>query len=112
MRPDPSPNGYRAAISFEQQPPGLCAHLSISVDTPGNLPSPESVEMIAEVFGLKVPLAPDDRDTVLDLQATFARAFDQGNFAARTDYTRDPSARMTDAHRQWIGEWLRQMRLR
>ncbi|MBO0700407.1 MAG: DUF4058 family protein [Zavarzinella sp.] len=59
----------------------------------------------------KVPLAPDDRDTVLDLQATFARAFDQGNFAARIDYKRDPSARMTDAHRRWIGEWLRQMRL-
>jgi hypothetical protein len=60
----------------------------------------------------KVPLAPDDRDTVLDLQATFARAFDQGNFAARIDYTRDPSCRMTEAHRQWAGEWLRQMRLR
>jgi hypothetical protein len=60
----------------------------------------------------KVPLAPDDRDTVLDLQATFARAFDQGNFAARIDYTRDPGARMTDAHRQWVAEWLRQMRLR
>ncbi|HKB02008.1 MAG TPA: DUF4058 family protein [Gemmataceae bacterium] len=60
----------------------------------------------------KVPLAPDDRDTVLDLQATFARAFDQGNFAARIDYTRDPGSRMTDAHRQWVGEWLRQMRLR
>jgi Protein of unknown function (DUF4058) len=60
----------------------------------------------------KVPLAPDDRDTVLDLQATFARAFDQGNFAARIDYTRDPGTRMTDAHRQWVAEWLRQMRLR
>jgi hypothetical protein len=60
----------------------------------------------------KVPLAPDDRDTVLDLQATFARAFDQGNFAARIDYTRDPGGRMTDAHRRWVGEWLRQMRLR
>jgi hypothetical protein len=60
----------------------------------------------------KVPLAPDDRDTVLDLQATFARAFDQGNFAARIDYTRDPGGRMTDSHRRWVGEWLRQMRLR
>ena len=60
----------------------------------------------------KVPLAADDRDTVLDLQATFARAFDQGNFAARIDYTRDPNVRMADAHRTWVGEWLRQMRLR
>ncbi len=60
----------------------------------------------------KVPLAADDRDTVLDLQATFARAFDQGNFAARIDYTRDANARLGDTHRTWVGEWLRQMRLR
>jgi len=60
----------------------------------------------------KVPLAPDDRDTVLDLQATFTRAFDHGNFSARIDYTRDPGTRMSDAHRTWVGEWLKQMRLR
>ena len=60
----------------------------------------------------KVPLATDDRDTVLDLQATFTRAFDQGNFSCRIDYTRDPAPRMTDAHREFIGQWLKQMRLR
>lgn len=60
----------------------------------------------------KVPLAPDDRDTVLDLQATFARAFDQGNFAARIDYTRDPGYRLSDPHHAWVGDWLRQMKLR
>jgi hypothetical protein len=60
----------------------------------------------------KVPLAPDDRDTVLDLQATFARAFDQGNFAAHIDYASEPAARMSDAHRDWVSDWLRQMRLR
>lgn len=51
--------GYRAAISFEHQPPGLCAHLSVSVDTPGNLPSTQAVTMIAEAFGLEVPLVPE-----------------------------------------------------
>ena len=60
----------------------------------------------------KVPLAPDDRDTVLDLQATFARAFDHGNFSARIDYTRDAGTRMSDTHRTWVAEWLKQMRLR
>jgi len=59
-----------------------------------------------------VPLSPDDRDTVLDLQATFARAYDQGNFAAHLDYTRDPPGRMPDAHRDWVVDWLKQMRLR
>lgn len=60
----------------------------------------------------KVPLAPDDRDTVLDLQATFARAFDQGNFGGKIDYTRDPSTKLNDSQRQWVGDWLKQMRLR
>jgi hypothetical protein len=48
--------GYRAAISFEEQPVGLCRHLSISVDAPGLLPSPESVVMIAEAFGFRGPI--------------------------------------------------------
>ena len=60
----------------------------------------------------KVPLAPDDRDTVLDLQATFTRAFDHGNFSARIDYTRDPATRISDAHKSWAADWLKQMRLR
>lgn len=56
------PNGYRCAISFEQQPAGLCRHLSISVDAPGQMPNVPAVEMIAKAFGftlaegLKVPV--------------------------------------------------------
>jgi hypothetical protein len=50
------PIGYRASVSFEQQPVGLCVHLSISVDRPGWMPSRESVDMIAGAFGLKMPL--------------------------------------------------------
>lgn len=50
------PFGYRAAISFEEQPAGLMRHLSVSVDRKGMLPSPESVLVIAEVFGFVMPL--------------------------------------------------------
>lgn len=60
----------------------------------------------------KVPLAPDDRDTVLDLQATFSRAFDQANFSDLIDYAEDPSAKLSDTHQKWIADWLQQMRLR
>ena len=60
----------------------------------------------------KVPLAADDRDTVLDLQATFTRAYDQGNFSSRIDYSCDPAARMSDPHREFLSQWLKQMRLR
>jgi hypothetical protein len=40
-----------AAFSFEQQPAGMCRHLSVSVRWKGKLPHPEAVEMIAKAFG-------------------------------------------------------------
>lgn len=52
------PGGYRAAFSIEQQPPGLCSHLSISVDRrakKGMMPSPQAVAMICEEFGVPFP---------------------------------------------------------
>ena len=58
----------------------------------------------------KVPLAADDRDTVLDLQATFTRCYDQSDIAARLDYTEDPSAVTDDV--EWLREWLKQQNLR
>jgi hypothetical protein len=54
------PGGYRAAFSIEQQPAGLCTHLSISVEgrsRKGMMPSVEAVKVICEVFG--VPFPPD-----------------------------------------------------
>jgi len=44
----------------------------------------------------RLPLAADDRDTVLDLQTAFARAFDQGDFSSRIDYSRDPAVPLRD----------------
>ena len=51
----------------------------------------------------RLPLAADDRDAVLDLQTTFARCFDQGNFAAKIDYGRDPVTTLADDDRKWLG---------
>jgi hypothetical protein len=45
------PVGYRANISFEEQPAGLCRHLSVSINRPGFLPSHEAFVMIALAFG-------------------------------------------------------------
>jgi hypothetical protein len=60
----------------------------------------------------KIPLAPDDRDTVLDMQATFARSYDRGNFVSLIDYRRDPSAPLDDADRKWLHDVLVQQKLR
>ena len=58
----------------------------------------------------KLPLAHDDRDTVLDLQSAAMRAYDLGNFAKLIDYTGSlpPDVKLTDDNRKWIEDWLKQ----
>jgi hypothetical protein len=51
------PVGFLAAISFEQQPVGLCRHLSVSVDgAPGAMPHPVAIMAIAKEFGMPVEI--------------------------------------------------------
>lgn len=56
----------------------------------------------------KLPLAADDRDTVVDLQVAVARAYDLGDFARLTDYTAPlPAACGLPADaRQWVAALL------
>lgn len=62
----------------------------------------------------KVPLASDDRDALLDLQAAFARAYDLGNFAASIDYKGPPppDVPLSDANTAWLDLVLKTARLR
>jgi hypothetical protein len=60
----------------------------------------------------RLPLAADDRDTVLDLQAAFARCYDQGDFAGKINYGRDPSTPLDDEDRRWLQDFLKQQKLR
>jgi hypothetical protein len=60
----------------------------------------------------RLPLAADDRDTVLDLHAAFTRCYDQGNFAAKIDYQRDPATKVSSDNRKWLGDLLKQQKLR
>jgi hypothetical protein len=60
----------------------------------------------------RMPLASDDRDTVLDLQSAFSRCYDQGGFGAQIDYHREPAAILSDADRRWADELLRQAKVR
>jgi hypothetical protein len=54
----------------------------------------------------KLPLAADDRDSVVDLQLAFARAFDVGGFDQLLDYAKplSPDVKLTDDDRSWVGE--------
>ena len=60
----------------------------------------------------RLPLSSDDRDTVLDLRTAFTRCYDQGGFAAKIDYGRDPSMPLNAEDRQWLDELLKQHKLR
>jgi hypothetical protein len=60
----------------------------------------------------RLPLAQDDRDTVLDLHAAFSRCYDQANLAAKIDYQREPPATLNDQDRKWLNDHLKQQKLR
>jgi hypothetical protein len=60
----------------------------------------------------RLPLAADDRDTVLDLHTAFTRCYDQGDFAAKIDYRKEPATPLGDEDRKWLLDVLKQQKLR
>jgi hypothetical protein len=54
----------------------------------------------------RLPLAADDRDTVVDLQLAFLRAYEQGRFESQLDYTAPlpVDVKLTDDDRAWVAE--------
>ncbi len=60
----------------------------------------------------RLPLATDDRDAVLDLHTAFTRCYDQGGFAAKIDYQRDPATPLAEEDRRWLDDVLKQQNLR
>ncbi len=60
----------------------------------------------------RLPLAPDDRDTVLDLQAGFTRCYDLSGYTHQIDYGADPAVPLDDDDRHWLDELLKQAKLR
>ncbi|MGL4553787.1 MAG: DUF4058 family protein [Gemmataceae bacterium] len=80
-------------------------------------PQPERYEIYTATLQkrlprFRLPLAADDRDTVLDLQTVFGRCYDQGGFAGKIDYKRDPSTPLGDEDRRWLDDALRQQKAR
>jgi hypothetical protein len=63
---------------------------------------------------IRVPLAPDDRDVMLDVQDVVRRAYDQGNYARQIDYTLTHPAEvvMSAETQSWCEVLLTQAKLR
>lgn len=54
----------------------------------------------------RLPLAADDRDTVVDLHSAFTRCYDQGGFSDRVDYSKEPKTTLSDDDREWLQQIL------
>lgn len=61
---------------------------------------------------LRVPLAHDDPDVIFDLQAVFDRCYDEGGYARRLDYRRDPPIQLPPEDARWVADLLRERGLR
>lgn len=65
---------YRAALSFEEQPLGLCKHLSVSSRATGKIPGMQAMRMVTEAFGFSgLPLKREGR--------VWIEEFEPGRFA-------------------------------
>jgi hypothetical protein len=60
----------------------------------------------------RLPLAADDRDTVLDLQIAFTKSYQQGDFSGRIDYRKDPVVPLDEEERRWLETLLIRLNLR
>lgn len=61
---------------------------------------------------IPVPLAEGDPDVVLDLQAVFNRCYDEGAYARRIDYRREPPIPLEGEDEEWADKLLREKGLR
>ena len=61
---------------------------------------------------IRVPLAEDTPDVVLDLQTIFDRCYDAAAYARRLDYHRDPPLSLSQDNAVWIATLLLERGLR
>jgi hypothetical protein len=54
---------------------------------------------------IRLPLASDDRDLIIDTQAVFSRCYDR-LFAGKVDYTKDPPTLLREADMKWLRQLL------
>jgi hypothetical protein len=59
-----------------------------------------------------MPLASDERNTMVDLQTILTRTYEQAGFGAKVDYRRNPEIHLDDEDLSWVNEVLKQHGLR
>ena len=78
-------------------------------------PAPNHIQRIVWPRSLKerlprirVPLEQNEPDIILNLQPLFDRVYDDGAFARRVDYAREPAVALKSADDQWAKQFLRE----
>jgi len=61
---------------------------------------------------IAVPLLPEDKDVVLDIQWVFNRCYDLGRYGLDIDYTQPPPVPLTDEEKAWLEKLLQEKGLR
>jgi hypothetical protein len=61
---------------------------------------------------IAIPLAENDKDVILDLQAVFTRCWDEGPYPELSRYDGPPPGRMTPEEMAWCEQVLREVKLR
>ncbi len=61
---------------------------------------------------IAVPLAGNDQNVTLDIQAAIDRCYERGRFAQKIDYTQPPNPPLTEEDAQWADALLREKGLR
>jgi len=77
------PFGYRVAISYEEQPCGICLHLSMSSPTKGRTPTMEAVALVLDALGLNTESVAGD---------VWLEEFDPGHMAVNVVVVTAPAA--------------------
>ncbi len=61
---------------------------------------------------IAVPLAGDDPDVVVDLQAVLNRVYAEGRYSRIVDYRKAPPVALSEGKRAWVEGWLKEQGLR
>jgi hypothetical protein len=77
------PFGYRASMTFEQQPARLCFHLSLAGPEPGKVPTQPAVAMVFEALGV---------DT--SISRVWTEEYEPGRFAISVIALMEPARRV------------------
>jgi hypothetical protein len=106
--------GYTVTVTRSLQPDWLDWAYTVTVtrSTPPDRCEVYAATLHRRLPRFRLPLAPEDQDAVLDLQAAFGRAYEAFNGTGHIDYRRDPPIPLAEEDHRWLDALLVEKGLR